>query len=309
MIGGTATIALPRKNNHSWPERSDSATKIVDSRDRDGSGASTIVVLQHMSSQLQATHNSVTGAALLRAAVRKIYPIGSVRAVRRGPLKGLRFKVMPAMGFTYAWGIGVEQWMFNPLIRRGMCVYDVGANYGQSTLSLALSVGASGRVIAFEPVAEIFADLVFNLRLNPSLQVDAICAAVSERNGVSEFLFDGDVASQGRLKGVEPTYMLPNAKAISVRTVRLDDYIGEGWPVPQFIKIDVEGGAGAVLRGAENLIVDHRPTIYAELHGPDEQIAIGELLRDFRYEAQTILGTEVPDPTAGWFNPLVCKPL
>jgi FkbM family methyltransferase len=164
-------------------------------------------------------------------------------------------------------------------------------------------------VIAFEPVAEIFTDLVFNIQLNPSLQVDAVCAAVSERNGVSDFLFDGDVASQGRLKGVEPTYMLPNAKAISVRTVRLDDYIGEGWPVPQFIKIDVEGGAGAVLRGAKNLIVDHRPTIYAELHGPDEQRAVGELLRDFRYRAQTILGTEVPDPTAGWFNPLVCKPL
>jgi FkbM family methyltransferase len=252
---------------------------------------------------------SLTGEALLRAAVRKIYPIGSVRTVRRGPLKGLRFKVMPAMGGTYAWGFGVEQWVFGSLIREGMCVYDVGANYGQSTLSLALSVGPSGKVVAFEPVTEIFANLVFNICLNPSLQVEPICAAASERNGVSDFLFDCNLASQGRLKGVEPTYILPNAKAVSVRTVRLDDYFREGRPAPEFIKIDVEGGAGAVLRGADHIIAEHRPTIYVELHGPVEQTAIRELLKNFRYKAQTPSGFDVPDPTAGWFNPLVCRPL
>jgi FkbM family methyltransferase len=177
-----------------------------------------------MSSHPLAKCKGLANAGLLRAAVRKFYPIGSIRAVRRGPLKGLRFKVMPAMGFTYAWGIGVEQWLFGPLVRRGMCVYDVGANYGQSTLSLARSVGPSGRVIAFEPVSEVFAHLVFNIELNPSLQVMAICAAASDRNGESDFLFDG----------VEPTYMLPNAKAVSVRTVRLDDYVQEDGPFRNF---------------------------------------------------------------------------
>ena len=67
---------------------------------------------------------------------RQIYPIGKICTVRRGPLKGLRFRVVPAMGFTYAWGIGAS----NGLLRLGsdgVCVYDVGANCGQSTLSLA----------------------------------------------------------------------------------------------------------------------------------------------------------------------------
>ena len=91
----------------------------------------------------------------------------------------------------------------------------------------------------------MFAHLVFNIELNPSLQVMAVCAAASDRNGELDFLFDGEVTSQGHLIGVEPTYMLPNAKAISVRTIRLDDYVQEGWPVPEFLKIDVEGGAAS----------------------------------------------------------------
>jgi FkbM family methyltransferase len=253
-------------------------------------------------------NQTLTGNWFVQALVRKIYPIGKIRTVQRGVLKGLRYRVMPGMGFTYAWGIGVEQWDFNRLVRPGMCVYDIGANCGQSTLSLAVAVGPSGRVVAFEPVDYIFENLVINIRLNPSLQVTPICAAASERHGQIDFLFDGNVATQGRLMEVEQTYKLPNATTISVRAICLDDYIIENWPAPQFLKIDVEGGAGAVLRGAQHLIAKHRPTIYIELHGPEEQKSVRDLLTTFRYRAQLLSGLEVPDPTAGWFNPLVCKP-
>ncbi len=253
-------------------------------------------------------NENLTATRFVQAAARKIYPFGKVRTIHRGPLKGLRFRVAPAMGFTYAWGIGVEQWEFKGLVRPGMCVYDIGANCGQSTLSLARLVGSSGRVVAFEPVDDIFSILVSNIRLNPSLQVTPVCAAAAERNGQLDFLFDGKLTTQGHLLDVEPSYVLPQAKTISVRGVSLDHYVIEGWPEPQFLKIDVEGGAGAVLRGARSLIAQHRPTIYVELHGPEEQEAVRELVTIFNYEAQTLSGSNVTDPTAGWFSPLVCKP-
>ena len=132
------------------------------------------------------------------------------------------------MGFTYAWGIGVEQWDFDGLVRHGMCVYDIGANCGQSTLSLARAVGTSGRVVAFEPVDSVFANLVANLQLNPSLQVTPVCAAAYERKGRLEFLFRRDEVTQGRLADVEPTYAVVNAETIMVRAVRLDDYNDRG---------------------------------------------------------------------------------
>jgi len=99
------------------------------------------------------------------------------------------------MGFSYAWGIGVEQWDFSGFVQPGMSVYDIGANCGQSTLHLAMLVGKSGRVVAFEPVESLFKNLVFNLELNSLFQVTP--------------------------------YALPRL---------------EGWPTPQFLKIDVEGG-------------------------------------------------------------------
>ena len=248
------------------------------------------------------------GNWFVQAVVRKVYPIGKIRTVHRSQLKGLRYRVMPGMGFTYAWGIGVEQWEFDGLVRPGMCVYDIGANCGQSTLSLAAAVGPSGRVVAFEPVDCVFANLAFNLKLNPSLRVTPVCAAACERNGQLDFLFDGDVTTQGHLVDVEPTYTLANARMISVRGIRLDDYLSEDRLAPQFLKIDVEGGAGAVLLGAQHLIAQHRPVIYIELHGPEEQNAVRELLIKFQYRAHLLCGSEVPDPTAGWFNPLVCRP-
>jgi FkbM family methyltransferase len=253
------------------------------------------------------TSSRLATSRLIQVAIRQFYPFGSIRTVHRGLLKGLRYKVAPDMGFTYAWGM-IEQWDFSDLVRPGMCVYDIGANCGQSTLILAKLVGASGRVVAFEPVAKNFAILVSNICLNPSLCVTPVCAAASERNGPLDFLFDSNLPTQGRLSHVDPSKTLPKAETISVRGIRLDEYILENWPAPQFLKIDVEGGAGAVLRGARSLIAHHRPTIYLDLHGPEEQEVARELLSAFRYVAHTPSGSEVPDPTAVWFYTLICKP-
>src|SRR5689334_18568183 len=104
----------------------------------------------------------LTSHPWVQALARKIYPMGETCTVRRGLLKGVKFRITPGMGFTYAWGIGVEQWHFEGLVRPGMCVYDVGANCGQSTLSLARLVGGSGLVVAFEPVETVYTNLAFN---------------------------------------------------------------------------------------------------------------------------------------------------
>jgi hypothetical protein len=42
--------------------------------------------------------------------------------------------------------------------------------------------------------------------------------------------------------------VLPNARARSVRTIRLDDHVQDGWPIPECLKIDAERRLGQYCR-------------------------------------------------------------
>jgi hypothetical protein len=56
--------------------------------------------------------------------------------------------------------------------------------------------------------------------------------------------------------------------SLQVRTVTLDDLVGrEGVPVPDFLKIDVEGSEVSVLRGAETVLSIPLPAILLSTHG------------------------------------------
>jgi hypothetical protein len=90
--------------------------------------------------------------------------------------------------------------------------------------------------------------------------------------------------------------------------VSLDDFLGDGWPPPQFVKVDVEGGAAQVLAGAIRLLQDIRPEMYVELHGPEEQAGLRNLVQKHDYVLQTLSGDVIGDPTDGWHNPIWCKP-
>jgi FkbM family methyltransferase len=248
-------------------------------------------------------------SSLARRLARLAYPYGSVRRVWRGPLRGMRYRVERGMGLTFAWGAGASQWDW---ARRqsweGRCVYDLGANRGQSALLFALLVGPAGTVVSFEPVEVVFDDLVFNLRLNGLTQVRPICAAVADRAGTASFDFDPAASTQGKLTACEPSYVPAVAKSLAVSVCALDDLAGRELPPPHCLKVDVEGAASAVFRGASHTLAEFRPTVYIELHGPEEQQGVRELLREHGYTAQTLDGRVVPDPTAGWHSPLWCVP-
>ena len=101
------------------------------------------------------------------------------RMVGRGPLVettrgGVRWNLDLGEGIDFAiWLRGC----FEPstlhalqrLVRPGATVLDIGANVGAHTLHLAAAVGSTGRVLAFEPVAESFRKLRTNVAANPSL--------------------------------------------------------------------------------------------------------------------------------------------
>ncbi len=59
------------------------------------------------------------------------------------------------------------------------------------------------------------------------------------------------------------------ASAVRVRTETIDALVGGGMAAPDFIKIDVEGAEGAVIRGAARTIDAQRPMMLIEVHSPE----------------------------------------
>ncbi|CAN5830298.1 FkbM family methyltransferase [soil metagenome] len=253
--------------------------------------------------------HDITRLAFFQLLVRTAYPFGSVRRVRRGPLKNFRLLVSPGMGFTFIWGANGDEWKWVQLIGEGDCVYDIGAHCGQSTLYLAQAVGRTGHVVAFEPVAANYDRLVRNLALNALEHVVAVCAAAAQSDEEGQFEMSERQSTRGRLVsfGLDP---LPSAgfQTVAVKQVPLDSYKARGWPAPTFLKIDVEGGAPGVLAGAREMLQACRPTIYIELHSEAERAAVRDLLRDHDYRAYSLDGQAVADPTVQMITPLLCRP-
>jgi FkbM family methyltransferase len=242
---------------------------------------------------------------LASAAIRLLYPFGSVRRVWRGPLRGLRYEVGPGIGFTYALGRGYGFERFTGRLEPGMVVYDIGANRGQMSLFFSRRVGERGRVFAFEPVPHLADTTRRNLALNGIANVQVATLALSDRVGRATLDYDDQQSTQGKLAEVEPSYRVAGARPLTVETSTIDTLIRDGYPRPQVMKIDVEGAAARVLAGARELLGRaDAPRIYLELHGPEEQQGLKEHLLGRGYSLWTLEGVRVEDPAAGWFSPL-----
>jgi len=154
-------------------------------------------------------------------------------------------------------------------VRPGTVVYDIGANLGYLSLGLARAVGASGQVVAFEPLPANFSRLQATLRLNPEGErIRAVEAAVGARSTRSQF-YSHASGGMGKLEGSGGRHF-EYAASLEVQVICLDDwvYLNSEAP-PALIKIDVEGGEPLALEGMGRLLRLARPHLLIELHGPE----------------------------------------
>ena len=145
------------------------------------------------------------------------------------------------------------------VLRRHSNCIDVGCSTG-TMLQRMLRVAPDGQHIAVEPIP----DLAGRLRLKfPGVAVHE--AALSDRTGTADF---DVVIDELTLSGFQRRTALPGGlrmRTIQVHTVCLDDLVPLSLPV-HLIKIDVEGGELAALRGAERTLKRCQPHVLLE-HG------------------------------------------
>jgi FkbM family methyltransferase len=135
------------------------------------------------------------------------------------------------------------------LLKPDSTVIDVGCHIG-SFLSLALSISPNGHHVAFEasPTKAAWLQSKF-----PGVEIVGL--AVSDRAGSAQFEENLERPSYSRLA--------VSASSIEVGICTLDARLAEKDRI-DLIKIDIEGGELAALRGAVSTISSHRPAIIFE---------------------------------------------
>lgn len=163
------------------------------------------------------------------------------------------------------------------LTRLGTMAIDAGANVGLFTIPLATSVGAAGRVLAFEPTAETARRLQENVRRNRLDNVTLVEAALGDRRGHGTLSIHAD----GAYNSLAPA---GSTQRVEIRVDRLDDVWDEaGRPEVSVLKVDVEGAELDVLAGATALLRSARPAVLVEAAEDSRAREVAELLRSYDY--------------------------
>ena len=163
-------------------------------------------------------------------------------------------------------------------LKPGMTVYDVGANIGYVTLMLAHQSGASGKVFAFEALPVNVERIQKNIALNKLSNVTVVSGAVLDKTGSVTFYVHESVG-MGKAAGSAGRREEHYKAEITVHGLSLDEFVYEqDNPVPDAVKMDIEGGEVLALPGMSRILREHHPLMFLELHGPESEKAAWETL-------------------------------
>lgn len=144
-------------------------------------------------------------------------------------------------------------------------VYDVGANVGVYALALASSEPAR-RVVAFEPAPPIVRRLRTNVDCNDvGDRIEIRRCGLGDRSGTASFYVSTypELSAFDRERATRWEAAVQDVVEVPIR--RLDDVV-DSLPPPDVLKLDVEGAATRVLRGASDTLAATEPTLFVERH-------------------------------------------
>lgn len=235
---------------------------------------------------LQLVQKSAFGPQLRKLA--KLIPTGSIVPIVSGPLKGMRWVVGSSNHGCWLGTYETEKLsIIRQWIKPGMVVYDLGAHVGEYSMIFSKEVGPTGKVFAFEPFGENAVNLLKHIQLNNLDNVVLVQAATSNRSGLGVFSvhasnYMGSLAQE------------TSGPIMQVPIFSLDSLVNElGFPVPNLIKMDVEGAESNVLSGANNLLKESCSIWFIALHSDEQKQKCLGILSDYKYNLFALDGSKI----------------
>lgn len=216
-----------------------------------------------------------------------LIPNSTILPILQGRLKGKKWVVGSS---AHGYWLGSYEYnkriIIEKMIKEGTIFYDIGAHVGFYTLLASLLVGNTGKVVAFEPVARNIYYLKKHMKINYIKNVTLIEAAVCDQNGFVAFddsirIDMGEITPLGKLQ----------VKAVSLDTL----FVNGDIPIPQYMKIDVEGAELSVIKGAKLLIDDYHPIIFLSTHGSGIHKECCKFLKDKGYMLRSVYGNSIEE--------------
>jgi FkbM family methyltransferase len=158
--------------------------------------------------------------------------------------------------------------LLNDLPKDGI-FFDVGANIGLYSLYFALE-RADLNIICFEPNPLAYECLQKTFSSWKGKKPTLYQKAVGSKNEQKK-LYQSHVNDGGHSLHFSPEHLDKNIDDFSlVTTIQLDEWIDQGLlPIPQALKIDVEGFELEVLKGVKKTLIKHRPILLIECSNQD----------------------------------------
>jgi len=171
------------------------------------------------------------------------------------------------------------QRLFCSLVKPGMTVCDIGANFGQHTIILSKLVGPTGRVIAIEASPINIEYINRTIAANNCENIKVIERGVWSHETELTFshVVDAEATSfcsnKDNIRDIEPN---PSCKYQTIQASPLDNLVIDNI---DFTKIDIEGSELFAMHGAQQLLKSRSP-ILMELNS---------------FTSRTFMGVEITD--------------
>jgi FkbM family methyltransferase len=222
---------------------------------------------------------------------------GQVMPIAEGPMRGIKLAASQHTSHAHINGTYERevQVAIDSMVRPGDICYDLGASIGYMTLLMARK---AKHVYSFEPAPHAANEMKAHLAANGFENVTIVPSPVSD--GVREVRFcltDGAYGSA--INDTETRWPV-----LQLQTTTLDLF-AKDHPIPDFLKMDVEGEEGRVLDAAQTLLAQRKTRICAEVHNREAAASVLGTLKRFGYTVTLLDGSpaKVPDTVmAGEFH-------